>query len=553
MDTARLWALRSPIGLSVLTLVAGLGGFVVMVVQVTLTGVLSRLGEDRGVIVALNLTYVVAASVIGVAFGLGLRRRALQWFTDGREPTPDEARRSLRMPFDSGLLNLVLWTPGLALEIAVFVHFVDGRELFTAALLVVIGALSSSGFIYLLVDSVLQPAIPVITKSAAPASHPSTTARARLEVMWALSSGLPLATALLIVTDAHAPHHDRIRSVGFLAAGGLVAGLLATTLLSRALAEPLQRLQQAVQRIGGGDFDVQVPVSTSSEVGLLEVNVNEMAAGLRERARLRELFGRHVGADVVARALSRGMDLTGELREVTALFVDVVGSTELAHRIEPRLFVDKLNRLLAIVIDATEANGGLVNKFEGDAALCIFGAPIDLDDDATGALRAARRIRDRVLDAGELDIGIGVSRGVVFAGDVGAATRLEYTVIGDPVNEAARLTDVAKSIRQRILVSQAVIDAAGDDEREVWLRHGLLRLRGRDDDTKVWTDNTQRASAASSSGTSVTGRSQTNPRQTYAAAAPPTSGRPASSGAESGSPATTTDPPGAAERAAESS
>jgi adenylate cyclase len=217
-----------------------------------------------------------------------------------------------------------------------------------------------------------------------------------------------------------------------------------------------------------------------------------MTESRRERQRLRNVFDRHVGTDVAERALAAGSSLnestlSGDLCEVTALFVDIVGSTELAHQIPPHVFVEKINRLLATVVDATEDNCGLVNKFEGDAALCIFGAPIELENDAVAALRTAVRIRDEVLAMGELDIGIGLSRGTVFAGDVGSQKRLEFTVIGDPVNEAARLTEAAKGVRQRILASQSVIDAA-PSMRHLWMRHETIQLRGRPVETETWTD-----------------------------------------------------------------
>src|ERR687890_190269 len=106
--------------------------------------------------------------------------------------------------------------------------------------------------------------------------------------------------------------------------------------------------------------------------------------------------------------------------------------------------VGLLNRFFEVVVDAIEEGGGLVNKFEGDAALCVFGAPTEHPDPAGAALAAARRICDAVRTAGEVDVGVGVACGRVWAGQVGAASRLEYTVIGDPVNEAARLTELAK-------------------------------------------------------------------------------------------------------------
>ena len=151
-----------------------------------------------------------------------------------------------------------------------------------------------------------------------------------------------------------------------------------------------------------------------------------------------------MGTTVAQRALADGVSLGGEVRTVAALFVDIAGSTSLVRRTGPEEMVGLLNRFFAVVVDTIEDEGGLVNKFEGDAALCVFGAPTDHPDPAGAALRAARRICDAVREAGEVDVGVGVACGPVWAGQVGAASRLEYTVIGDPVNEAARLTELAK-------------------------------------------------------------------------------------------------------------
>jgi adenylate cyclase len=127
-----------------------------------------------------------------------------------------------------------------------------------------------------------------------------------------------------------------------------------------------------------------------------------------------------------------------------------------------------------------------VNKFEGDAALCVFGAPAELDDPATAALCTARVIRDRVAEMGELEVGIGVAKGPVIAGQVGTASRLEYTVIGDAVNEAARLTDLAKRIEGNILASDVTVEAASEDEREHWTPGRVMRLRGREAPTRTY-------------------------------------------------------------------
>jgi adenylate cyclase len=286
---------------------------------------------------------------------------------------------------------------------------------------------------------------------------------------------------------------QRVSSLVVLVCSGLVVGALATAVLARSVAFPLREMRGVLGKVAQGDTGVGMRVDDSSEIGMLQAAVNDMVSGLREQDRLRDLFGRHVGADVARQALEYGVSLTGEVREVTALFVDVVDSTVLAHQMPPQELVGKLNKLFSAVVDAVSANHGLVNKFQGDAVLCVFGAPTPLPDAATSALRTARRIRDEVCEAGELDLGIGLACGPVFAGHLGADMRLEYTVIGDAVNEAARLTESAKHVPGRILASDAVLHAcrtpACDGECERWRRHGSLQLRGRDEPTEVWVDH----------------------------------------------------------------
>src|SRR3954468_18506110 len=273
---------------------------------------------------------------------------------------------------------------------------------------------------------------------------------------------------VLLFVDPSNPGGPGKGAVVFLVVVALLVGALATLLTARAVGQPLRDLRQAVQRVGRGDHGVRVVVDDAGEIGLLQEGVNTMAAGLAERERLRDLFGRPVGTSVADRALATGVSLGGEERTVAALFVDIAGSTSLVRRTGPEEMVGLLNRFFEVVVAAVEDGGGLVNKFEGDAALCVFGTPTDLDDPAGAALRAARRICDAVRAAGEVDVGVGVACGPVWAGQVGAAQRLEYTVIGDPVNEAARLTELAKEHPCRVVASGATVEAAAETERAHW-------------------------------------------------------------------------------------
>ena len=308
---------------------------------------------------------------------------------------------------------------------------------------------------------------------------------------WALGTGVPVVGATLVglgqFTGLIGASADRLAAATLSLAGvALVLGLAVTVLTARSLADPLTDLRYAVERVRAGETEVEVEVYDGSEIGLLQAGFNRMVEGLRERERLRDMFGRQVGEDVAHQALERGIRLGGEERDVAVLFVDLVGSTELAHDRPPTDVVDLLNDFFCVVVDVVDGEGGSVNKFVGDAALCVFGAPLEHEDAAAAALRSARTLRARLADeVPQCDIGIGVSAGTVVAGNIGAAERFEYTVIGDPVNEASRLTELAKQRPDRILASEEAVRRAGDGEAEEWALHEPEKLRGRRKPTRL--------------------------------------------------------------------
>jgi adenylate cyclase len=168
------------------------------------------------------------------------------------------------------------------------------------------------------------------------------------------------------------------------------------------------------------------------------------------------------------------------------LFTDVVGSTSIAAERPPEEVVELLNRFFAVVVEVVRNHGGWVNKFEGDAALAVFGAPTKLDDAASAALAAGRELAERLSEEVEgLDAAIGVSAGEAVAGNIGEESRFEYTVIGDPVNEAARLTELAKEKEKRLLASGSIVDQAGEHEARQWELDGSTKLRGRSEKTRL--------------------------------------------------------------------
>ena len=243
------------------------------------------------------------------------------------------------------------------------------------------------------------------------------------------------------------------------------------------------------RRSEAGRANVAVPVDDGGEIGFLQAGFNRMAEGLRERQHLEDLFGRHVGIDVARRAVAGGATLGGEQREVTVLFVDLIGSSELGERMEPGRVVALLNEFFAAVVAEVTAQSGWVDKFEGDGAMCVWGAPEDQPDHAARGLRAARALGRRIAELRqrhpELDAGVGVSSGVVVAGNIGTEDRFEYTVIGHPVNEAARLTEVAKHQPERVVAAASAVERASEPEATAWHGAGETMLRGHPHPTRI--------------------------------------------------------------------
>ena len=404
------------------------------------------------------------------------------WLRAGRPASPAEQRAVLLAPAREVEVHAALWAAGAILFTAL-----NARAGFDLALIVAVtttlGAAATCAVAYLLAQRILRPVAALALAGDVPDDPALPGIRARLLLTWGLGTGVPVLGMTLVGLGqlagvVHASP-DRLAAAALaLGAVALLVSLGVAALTARSLADSLAALRAGLDRVQRGDTDARVAVDDGSEVGLVQAGFNRMAAGLGERERLRDLFDRQVGRDVASRALERGAALGGEEREVAVLFVDLVGSTELAHERRPAEVVELLNAFFDVVVAVVAHERGTVNKFVGDAALCVFGAPADHPDAAGAALRAARGLHARLaIDLPGMAAGIGVSAGTVVAGNIGAAQRYEYTVVGDAVNEAARLTELAKG-RGGVLAAQAALDRAGD-EAAAWALAGRETLRGR--------------------------------------------------------------------------
>jgi adenylate cyclase len=269
-----------------------------------------------------------------------------------------------------------------------------------------------------------------------------------------------------------------------------VAGAVGlATLLSR----PIFRLVQGTRAIAEGNFQIALPVTSRDELGTLTESFNQMARSLREKEMIKRAFTRYVAREVVEEVLKdpEQLTLTGERREVTVLFCDIRGFTPLAERLTPEQVVGLLNEFYTLMIETTFKHDGTLDKFIGDAVMAIFGAPIAHPDHAIRAIKTALDMQSGIAELNErravvgkepIRIGIGVNVGEVVAGTVGTEDRMEYTVIGDSVNLAARLESNAKP--GRILISGHTYERVQDLVKAVSL--GSIKVKGKEEEVEVY-------------------------------------------------------------------
>jgi adenylate cyclase len=434
-----------------------------------------------------NLPFVlIVVPLFGAVMTWIIRRRrraALAWVLEGREPSEEERRRTLGLPAFVAMLTAAGWTLGGVVSFAFNLdHSLGAAAVVGAA--VWVGGETTTALAYLLSERIMRPVTALALTAREPDHSVGLGVRDRLLAAWSLGTGAPILSVLVVGIVGIAKPGVDTESVAaacvFLGSVALTVGFLITMITAKAIADPLNSVRAAVRRVAAGDLAATVAIDDASEVGLLQAGFNRMAEGLRERERIRDLFGRHVGQEVAGEALREGTRLGGEEREIGAVFVDVAGSTSMALAMPPTEVVRLLNRFFRVVNEVVESEAGVVNKFEGDAALCVFGAPLSAEDPAGRALSAARRIAERLSrELPEIGFGIGVSAGRAVAGNVGSESRFEYTVIGDPVNEAARLCDLAKERPEHLLASDAAVGRASELERERWSHGERTVLRGR--------------------------------------------------------------------------
>ncbi len=471
-------------------LIAHLIGIVVVVGLVTLViPGRSVLTADLALInfVAVPV-YSLVAVVLGTIWGTVGAVKSLRWSIEQRDADRRDRIATLRVPWKLTLIAGILWLIGAGLFTLLY-GLADSELIAKVGLTVVFGGIVVCANSYLLSEFALRPLAARALSMAPPRRPGGVGITLRTLLIWALGT-VPVAGLMIVALFALARGDISPARLSFtvlvLGAITIAFGLLLAWLNIRAIVAPIRTVSAGLARVRRGDLDTEVLVFDGTELGGLQAGFNQMISDMRERERIRDLFGRHVGREVAQAALSRQIELGGEVRDVAVLFIDIVGSTTLAATRPPAEVVALLNRFFAVVVAEVQDQGGFVNKFEGDAALAVFGAPGEVPDAAGHALAAGRSMSARLRrEVSECVAGIGVAAGPAVAGNVGAESRVECPVSGDPVNEAARLTEVAKSVDGRLVASTRAVRAASPDEARRWRAVDEVTLRGRTEPTGI--------------------------------------------------------------------
>jgi adenylate cyclase len=433
--------------------------------------------------------YLGGAILIGSIWGHSRMRSMRDFLIEERDPTREERREVLLGPLRLAVVNAALWFAAVFIFGALNATY-DNELGLAVSVTVLLGGITTTSITYLLSERILRAATARAMMARPPRRPVVPGVAARSVIAWGLGTAVPLLGILMVsiytVAGEDIDRRELATTVLALGAIGLVIGLLAVILAARASADPITSVREALAEVEEGNLEAEVPVYDASELGLLQAGFNRMVEGLREREQLREAFGTYVDKDVAEHILKEGTAMEGEEVEVTLMFIDVRGFTAFAERMPAREVVSTLNRLFELAVPIIREQGGHIDKFVGDGLLAVFGAPRRASDHAEQALKAALEISASAKKelGDELQIGIGLNSGPVVAGNIGGSGRLEFSVIGDPVNVAARVEAATRETGDGILLSEQTRELL-DGTYELKPRTGI-ELKGKSEPVTLY-------------------------------------------------------------------
>jgi class 3 adenylate cyclase len=280
----------------------------------------------------------------------------------------------------------------------------------------------------------------------------------------------------------------------------VLLGMAVAALITNRLSRPVRSLAIAMRDVQQGNLDIQLPVSSTDEVGRLTDSFNFFVKELRSKERMKQTFGKYIDPRILEHVLAQpGAEAVGGgRRDMTVSFADLVGFTGLSERLTPLLMVTLLNRHFGLQAIAVQEHHGVVDKFVGDSVMAFWGPPFVKPEEHAvlacraaqaqlGALDALRRelpdITGLRRDLPAIDLCIGICTGEVVVGNIGSDNTRSYTVIGDTANLAARLERANRVYGTQILVAEATAQMTGSqfEMREI----DTISVKGKTETTRV--------------------------------------------------------------------
>lgn len=312
-------------------------------------------------------------------------------------------------------------------------------------------------------------------------------------------NGVYIAT-LVIDVDAYVINNEFLQTFTTLLAASLLAILIALIfagIMSHLVTRSLEVIEGGVKEIEAGNYSARIALDTKDEFEHLGNTINSMVEGLTERDRLKEGFSRYVSKHVLDRVLETDRHfLEGERRKITVLFCDIRNFTTLSEKLPAEKVVGLLNKYFDKMIDIIFQHKGTLNKFMGDGMMVIFGAPLEDDKQQENAITAAvsmvqtlKSINEEIVRDGieAISIGVGIHTGLAVVGNIGSEKRMEYTAIGDTVNVASRVEQLAKNYDDPIIVSE---ETAKDLQGKFQFQNrGKVALKGRSEEIGIFSLN----------------------------------------------------------------
>ena len=300
---------------------------------------------------------------------------------------------------------------------------------------------------------------------------------------------LKIGEVHLALSQRKISENIREAEVSILIMTGIITlmGIALSLALSLYFSNPIKKLGQSIKALAMEDFDHRVNLDRNDELGDLGSAFNRMAEDLALKEKIKDSFGQYVTPEIVDLILENPDNkwMKGQKVDATVLFVDIRGFTSLAEEKEPEVIVELLNDHFTRVTDIVIKHGGHLNKFVGDEAMAVFGTPAPDPQHAEAAVRAALDIQREMakIEAekkpGELffQVGVGVNSGEIVAGNLGSPKRMEYTVIGDDVNVAYRLTSLAEA--GEILISKQTYESIQNKDGLSVADRGKVPVKGK--------------------------------------------------------------------------